>query len=124
MGKDAMWKTGRLPRFVSSRKRKEERTQLIERGNSPENGDGDYLDESVTPRGYDINELDTEKRWRTVKIGEPARIIENSKDDQNSPETICVFPRGIHLILASNPSKLYYCPCVSPLSSQFAHRRL
>mgnify|MGYP001330443365 CR=1 FL=1 len=105
MRKGAMWKSVRGPRFIMSRKRKEERSLLIQRGNDTENGDHEYLDETVSPRGSDINELDTEKRWRTVKIGEPTHIIEIGEGSPNLPETICVFPKGIHLILASNPSK-------------------
>lgn len=98
-----MWKTGRLPEFVSRRKRKEERALLIRDSESAENGDDEFLDESSAPRYSDVNELDTAKKWRTVKIGTPVEIIDKKKDH----EPICVFPKGIHLILASNPSESF-----------------
>ena len=88
-----------------AKRRPDEHAMLINGGEALENGDSEYLDESSAPRDAGVNKLDTEKRWRTVKIGEPTQIIKRGEADPPADEVICVFPKGIHLILASNPSK-------------------
>lgn len=84
---------------MNHKRRAHEQHPLMTDGHELENGDGGYLDEGAVPRDHEVHELDTEKKWRTVTMGTPSYIIEAEG------EPICVFPRGIHLILASNPSK-------------------
>ena len=84
---------------MNHKRRAHEQHPLMTGGHELENGGGGYLDEGAMPRDHEVHELDTEKKWRTVTIGAPSYIIEAEG------EPICVFPRGIHLILASNPSK-------------------
>lgn len=99
-----MWKKRGPPKFTLSRRRPDEHAMLINGGEGHEAADGGYLDESSAPRHDGINELDTQKRWQKVTIGVPTRIISRGDSDPSTCDMICVFPKGIQLILASNPS--------------------
>lgn len=97
-----MWHNWRAPRFRKIHKDRYELQPLTDTDRDIESGGSGYLNESDVIDDRVVNRIGTEKKWVKVEIGTTSRLLEDVSGEQ---KTLCVFPKGIQIILASNKSK-------------------
>ena len=109
-----MWRARWKPTW-RVRTDEEQRSHLLDQGNSDRLAEEGFLDDDSTVRAVSVNTVDLQKKWRRIEINTVIPLLTEPEtgftNDNHVPR--CIFPKGIELVLASNPSEILYSCCMS-----------
>ena len=103
-----MWKSKWKPTWRVRTDEEQRSHLLVHQGNSDRLAEEGFLDEDSAVRTVSVNTVDLQKQWPRIEINTGIPLLPEPEtsftNDTHVPR--CIFPKGIELVHASNPSKI------------------